>query len=160
MSKKWASYTFSLFLKHKMSYTSQGRRKNKPQTFSADGWTGESKIFTNVVKNEQELPSPEPRTARISELNGSSGGRGKGIRGPRSFVPVGTTNWDQRPPPFVSVGGLNRDKRQLSTPLARLAVGPRTKATFCPEPKGSRDKWPRTKSMFCSSAMRRYTNNI
>jgi hypothetical protein len=24
--------------------------KNKPQTFSADGWTGESKILTNVEK--------------------------------------------------------------------------------------------------------------
>ena len=40
------------------------------------------------------LPSPEPRTARTSELNGSGGGRGKGIRGPRSFVPVGDTNRD------------------------------------------------------------------
>ena len=52
--------------------------KNKPQTFRADGWTGESKIFTNVVKNEQELPSPEPRTARTSELNGSGGGEVRG----------------------------------------------------------------------------------
>ena len=29
-------------------------------------------------------------------------------------------------------------------PLARLAVGPGTKATFCPGPKGNRDKWPGT----------------
>jgi len=31
-------------------------------------------------------------------------------------------------------------------PLARLAVGPGTKATYCPEPKGCRDKWPETKT--------------
>ena len=31
-------------------------------------------------------------------------------------------------------------------PLARLAVGPGTKATYCPGPKGSRDKWAETKA--------------
>src|SRR6185503_3256137 len=46
--------------------------------------------------------------------------------------------------PFVRIGNTNRDKRPLSPPLARLAVGPGTKATFCPESKGSRDKWPGT----------------
>ena len=30
--------------------------------------------------------------------------------------------------------------------LARLAVGPGTKATYCPGPKGNRDKWPGTKA--------------
>ena len=30
--------------------------------------------------------------------------------------------------------------------LARLAVGPGTKATYCPGPKGCRDKWPGTKA--------------
>ena len=44
------SYTFFLFLKHEMSYTSNGRREKQAQTFSTDEWTGESKIFTNVVK--------------------------------------------------------------------------------------------------------------
>ena len=49
-------------------------------------------------RNEQELLSlsPEPRTARTSELNSSGGGRGNEIRGPRSFVPVGGTNRDKR----------------------------------------------------------------
>jgi hypothetical protein len=32
--------------------------------------------------------------------------------------------------------------------LARLAVGPGTKATFYPGPKGNRDKWPGTKAYF------------
>ena len=83
--------------------------------------------------NKLELPPPEPRTARTSELNGSGGGRGKGIRGARPFVPVGDTNRDKRPP---------------SPPLARLAVGHGTKATYCPRPKGCRDKWPRTNACF------------
>ena len=48
--------------------------------------------------------------------------------------------------PFVPVGASNRDKRPLSPPLARLAVGPGTKATYCPGPKGCRDKWPETKA--------------
>ena len=80
---------------------------------------------------EMSKKSPsEPRTARTSELNGSGGGREKGIRGPRSFVPVGDTNRDPVPP------------------LARLAVGPGTKATYCPGPKDCRDKWPGTKACF------------
>ena len=33
-------------------------------------------------------------------------------------------------------------------PLARLAVGPGTKAIYCPGPKGCRDKWPGTKVCF------------
>ena len=31
-------------------------------------------------------------------------------------------------------------------PLARLAFGPVTKGTYCPGPKGNRDKWPETKT--------------
>jgi len=30
--------------------------------------------------------------------------------------------------------------------LARLAVGPEIKATFCPRPKDNRDKWPERKA--------------
>jgi len=45
---------------------------------------------------------------------------------------------------FVRVGGSTRDKKPLSPTLARLAIGPGTKATFCPGPKGNRDKWPGT----------------
>ena len=79
------------------------------------------------MSKNSSLPSREQQ--ETSELNGSGGGRGKGIRGPRPFVPVGDTN---------------RDKRPMSPLLARLAVGPGTKATYCPGPKGYRDKWPGT----------------
>ena len=56
----------------------------------------------------------------------------------RSETPIGTKG-----PPFVPVGVSNRDKRPLSP---RLAVGPGTKATYCPGPKACRDKWPGIKA--------------
>ena len=65
------------------------------------------------------------------------------------FIPVGGSNRDNRlRGPFVPVGAINRDKRPLSPPLARLAVGPGTKATYCLGPQGCRDKWPGTKACF------------
>ena len=91
-----------------------------------------------------------------------------------SFIRIGNTNRDKRvllsglvpptgikglgllsrvePPtgtkggPFVRVGTSNRDKRPLSPPLARLAFGPGTKATYYPGPKDNRNKWPGTKA--------------
>ena len=48
--------------------------------------------------------------------------------------------------PFVRVGGSTWDKKPLSPTLARLAIGPGTKATFCSRPKGNRDKRPGTKA--------------
>ena len=66
-------------------------------------------------------------------------------KGPYPFVPVGVTNRDKRVGLFVPGGTTNRDKRPLSPQLARLAVGPGTKATYCPGPKGNRDKWSGTK---------------
>ena len=132
------------------------------------------------MSKNSSLPSQEQQ--ETSELNGSGGGRGKGIRGPRSFVPVRDTNQDKRGPfipvdgsnrdkrlrgPFVPVGATNRDKRPpfcpgwclqpgqkapvpppSPLPLARLVVGPETKATYCSGPKGCRDKWPGTKVCF------------
>ena len=64
------------------------------------------------MSKNSSLPSQEQQ--EISELNGSGGERGKGIRGPKSFVPVGDTNRDKRGGPFVPVGVSNRDKRPLS----------------------------------------------
>ena len=78
------------------------------------------------------------------------------------FVRVGATNRDKRVGPFVPGGAINRDKRRAFCPgwylqpgqkthvppLARLAFGPGTKATYCPGPKGNRDKWSETKAYF------------
>ena len=92
---------------------------------------------------------PSPTTSRasgkdmgfLSRLEAPTGAKGW------PFIPVGGSNRDKRlSGPFVPVGASNRDKRPLSPPLARLAVGPGTKATYYPGPKGWRDKWPGTKA--------------
>ena len=60
------------------------------------------------MSKNSSLPSQEQQ--ETSELNGSGGERGKGIRGP--FVLVGGSNRDKRlRGPFVLVGATNRDKR-------------------------------------------------
>ena len=41
---------------------------------------------------------------------------------------------------------LHPEQKTPIPPLARLAVGFGTKATYCPGPKGCRDKWPETKA--------------
>ena len=98
----------------KWAIQAKEEEKNKPQTFSTDGWTGNQRSSQMWWRNEQELLSPEPRTTRTSELNGSGRGRGKGIKGPRSFVPVGGTNRDKRPlSPAGPASHWTRDKSHL-----------------------------------------------
>src|SRR6185312_14443291 len=75
------------------------------------------------------LPSQEQQ--ETSELNGSGGGRGKGIRGPRPFVPVGASNREKRPlPPAGPASRWTRDKSH-----------------YCPGLKVCRDKWSGTKAI-------------
>ena len=71
--------------------------------------------------------------------------RDKRLRGP--FVPVGATNRDKRPP-FCPGWCLQPGQKAPVPPLARLAVGPGTKATYYPGPKDCQDKWPGTKAYF------------
>ena len=98
------------------------------------------------MSKNSSLPSQEQQ--ETSELNGSGGGRGKGIRGPRPFVPVGDTNRDKRGAFYPGWWLQPGQKAPVPPPstLVRLAVGPGTKATYCPGPKGCRDKWPETKA--------------
>ena len=113
------------------------------------------------MSKNSSLPSREQQ--ETSELNGSGGGRGKGIRGPRPFVPVGDTNRDkrgsfcpgwwfrpgQKATRAFCPGWIHQPGQKAPVPpLARLAVRPGTKATYCPGPKGCRDKWPGTKACF------------
>ena len=95
------------------------------------------------MSKNSSLPSREQQ--ETSELNGSGGGRGKGIRGPRPFVPVGDTNRDKMGA-FCPGWWIQPGQKALAPPLTRLAVGPGTKATYCPGPKGCRDKWSGTKA--------------
>ena len=76
-----------------------------------------------------------------------------GTKGPRTLLSRLYPSTGTKCPHFVPVGGYNRDKRPCPPPpLTRLAVGPGTKATYCPGPKGCLDKWPRTKA--CSIVVR------
>ena len=82
-------------------------------TFTAVEWTENQRVFTNRGRNGQELPPPEPRTARTLSRMARAGEEERGYRqGP--FVPVGSTNRDQIPPfvlgPMVPDGASNRDK--------------------------------------------------
>jgi len=74
--------------------------RKKLQTFIADGWMDGGinilhKWGEQISKNSSH---PTKNNKNKSELNGSGGGREKGIRDLRSFDPVGDTNRDQRPP--------------------------------------------------------------
>src|SRR6185437_3969209 len=97
---------------------------------------GESKIFTNVVKKRARTPlSRAKNSKKTSELNGSGGGRGKGIRGARPFVPV---------------GGTNRDKRLPFCPGWCLKPGQKAPVP----PAGPASRWTRDKSQLLSRAQR------
>ena len=76
----------------------------------------------------------------LSRLVSPTGTKGYAGLLSRLDPPTGTKDH-----PFVPVGVSNRDKKPCP-PLTRLAVGPGTKATYCPGPKGCRDKWPGTKA--------------
>ena len=67
------------------------------------------------MSKNSSLPSREQQ--ETSELNGSGGGRGKGIRGPRPFVPVGDTN---------------RDKMGAFCPGWWIQPGQKARVPFCP----------------------------
>ena len=139
---------------------------------------GESKIFTNVVKKWARTPLSRAKNRENKWAEWLGRGEREGDKGRKAFcpgwrhepgqkggllsrlvVPTGTKGYagllSRLEPPtgtkgshFVPVGVSNRDKRPPSPPLARLAVGPGTKATYCPGPKGWRDKWPGTKTCF------------
>ena len=96
-------------------------------------------------RNEQELLSPEPRTARTSELNGSGGGEREGDKGAKEFC----RGWRHQPEqkggllsrlvaptgiPFNPVGGSNRDKR-LRGPSVPVGASNRDKRPLSP-------RWP------------------
>ena len=93
------------------------KRKTSPKPLAPMDGQGNQRSSQMWWRNEQELPSPEPRTVRTSELNGSGGRRGKGISGLSNFVPV---------------GDINRDKRRTFYPGCWLQPGQKAARAFCP----------------------------
>ena len=140
--------------------------RNKPQTFSADGWTGESNIFTNMVKKWARTPFSRAKNKWAEWL-----GRGEreGDKGPKAFCP----GWRHQP---GQKGGL---LSRLVTPtgwwpgtkgcaglLSRLEPATGIKGhPFVPVGTSNRDKkplspagpasrWTRDKSHLLSRAQR------
>ena len=72
------------------------KRKTSPKPLAPMDGRGIKNLHKcgEEMSKNSSLPSREQQ--ETSELNGSGGGRGKGIRGPRPFVPVGDTNRDKR----------------------------------------------------------------
>ena len=97
------------------------------------------------MSKNSSLPSREQQ--ETSELNGSGGGRGKGIRGPRPFVPVGDTNRDKSGSFYP---GLIHQPGQKAPLLSRLVDPTGTKGP-CP-PAGPASRWTRDKRHLLSRA--------
>ena len=133
----------------KWAIQAKEEEKNKPQTFSADGWTGNQRSSQMWWRNEQELLPPEPRTARNKWAKWLGRGEREGDKGAKEFCP----GWRHQPGPKPTLlSMLDLLSRLVAptgakgcchppTPPAWLAVGPWTKATFGPGPNGRRDKW-------------------
>ena len=72
-------------------------------------------------------------------------GEREGDKGAKEFCP----GWRHQPGQkgaFYPGWWLQPGQKAPAPLLARLAVGPGTKVTYCPGPKDSRDKWPGTKA--------------
>ena len=87
------------------------------------------------MSKNSSLPSQEQQEQVAEWLELGERERDKGAK---EFCP----GWRHRPGWCLPPTGT----KDPCPPLARLAVGPGTKATFCPGPKGCRDKWPGTKA--------------
>ena len=114
---------------------------------------GESKIFTNVVKKWARTPlSRAKNSKKTSELNGSGGGRGKGIRGPRPFVPVGGTNRDKRPP-FCPGWCLQPGQKAPVPPAGPASRWTRDKSHILSRAQKLPGQMTWNKDLFCSSVL-------
>ena len=77
----------------KWAIQAKEEEKNKPQTFRADGWTGNQRSSQIWWRNEQELLCLEPRTARKQVSWMARAGREWGDKGPKAFCP----GWRHQP---------------------------------------------------------------
>ena len=102
------------------------------------------------MSKNSSVPSQEQQ--KTSELNGSGGGRGKGIRGPRPFVLVGGTNRDKRPP-FCPGWCLQSGQKATRAFCPGWCLQPGQK-TPVPPPAGPASRWTRDKSYLLSRAQR------
>ena len=96
-----------------------------------DGWgIKDLHKYGEEMSKNSSIPSQEQQENKWADEWLGRGER-EGDKGAKAFCP----GWWIQPGQKAPV-----------PPLARLAVGPGTKATYCPGPKGNRDKWPGTKA--------------
>ena len=101
------------------------------------------------MSKNSSLPSREQQ--ETSELNGSGGGRGNGIRGPSPFVPIGGTNWDKMPP-FCPGWCLQPGQKAPVPPAGPASRWTRDKSHLLSRAQRLPGQMARNKGLFCSSA--------
>ena len=77
----------------KWAIQAKEEEKNKPQIFSADGWTGESKIFTNVVKKWVRTPLSRAKNSKNKWAEWLGRGEREGDKGAKEFC----AGWKHQP---------------------------------------------------------------
>ena len=138
----------------KWAIQAKEEEKNKPQTFSADGWTGNQRSSQMWWRNEQELLPPEPRTARNKWAEWLGRGEREGDKGAKAFCP----GW--RHQPGQNGGILSRlvdptGTKGPRTLLSRLYPPTGTKGLAPPpHPAYPASRWTRDKSHLLSRAQR------
>ena len=126
--------------------------RNKPQTFSAYGWTGESKIYTNVVRKWTRTPLTRAKNNKKKWAEWLVQGEEEGDKGPRTFVPVGGTNRDQRPP-FCPGWWLQPGPKALVPPACPASRWTRDKSHFWSRAQRQSGQMAWIKGLFCNSIM-------
>ena len=145
----------------KWAIQAKEEEKNKPQTFSADGWTGNQRSSKMWWRNEQELLSLKPRTVRNKCAEWLERGEREGDKGAKAFCPgwrhqpgqkggLGSNRDKRLRGPFVPVGATNRDKRPPFCPGWCLQPGQKAHVPSA----GPASRWIRDKSHLLFRAQR------
>ena len=107
----------------KWAIQAKKEEKNKPQIFSANWWTGESKIFTNVVKKWVRTPLSRAKNRKNKWAEWLGRGEREGDKGAKEFCP----GWRYQPGQKAHVplaGPASRWTRDKSHLLFRAQMLP------------------------------------
>ena len=126
-------------------YNPRKKRKTSHKPLAPmDGWgIKDLHKYGEEMSKNSSIPSQEQQENKWAEWLGR--GEREGDKGAKAFCP----GWRHQPGQkgsFCPGWWFQPGQKAPVPPLARLAVGPGTKATYCPGPKGCRDKWPGTKA--------------
>ena len=113
-----------------------------------DGWgIKDLHKYGEEMSKNSSIPSQEQQENKWAEWLGR--GEREGDKGPKALCPGWWFQPGQKATRAFCPGLIHQPGQKAPVPpLARLAIGPGTKATYCTGPKGCRDKWPGTKACF------------